>query len=95
MYLEQKIETLEKIVSELANKFLKREEKDNQLAKEKLYSTNEAAAKLGIARNTLLFHIRNGTIKAERGSSSKYARCKVSQEAIDLYLEQKDKNFNQ
>lgn len=95
MYIEQKVETLEKTVSELKDIVLKLQENNKQIATQKLYSTNEAAAKLGIARNTLLFHIRNGTIKAERGSSSKYARCKVSQEAIDLYLEQKDKNFNQ
>jgi DNA-binding transcriptional MerR regulator len=92
MYLEQKIETLEQKVSELSNKVLKLEEKNNELKKQKLFSTNEAAAFLGISRSTLLFHIRNGTIKADRGSSSKYARCKVSLAAIELYMEQKNIN---
>jgi hypothetical protein len=95
MYLEQKVETLEQRVSELTNKILKLEENDNHLKKEKLYSTTDAAALLGISRSTLLFHIRNGTIKVNRGSSSKYARCKVSQAAIDFYIEQKNKIFNQ
>jgi hypothetical protein len=95
MYIEQKVETLEKTVSELKDIVLKLQENNKHIATKKLYSTNETATKLGIARNTLLFHIRNGTIKAERGSSSKYARCKVSQAAIDLYMEQKNKNVNQ
>ena len=94
MFLEQKVEILEKSVSELTTKVNKLEELNSQLKEQKLYSTNEAAAILGISRSTLLFHIRNGTIKAYRGSRAKHARCKVSQEAIDLYMEQKDKNFN-
>lgn len=95
MYLEQKIETLEKKYSELSDKILKIQEENKLLKTEKLYSTKDAASLLGVSRSTLLFHIRNGTIKATRGSSTKYARCKVSQTEIELYIEHRDKNFKQ
>lgn len=93
MYTEQKVEVLEKTVSELSNRVYKLEEMNKQLKAQKLYTTKDAAALIGISRSALLAHIRNGHLEATRGSGSKYARCKVSLAAIELFIEKRNKNF--
>ena len=88
MYLEEQVKYLQETVEKLTGKVMELESKVIIHVPEPLFSVTEVAKKLKLSNQGVLYHIREGNLKATGSERKK----QISSSELNKFMNQKHKN---
>lgn len=89
MYLEEQVKYLKEMVEKLAGKVMELESKVIIHVSEPLFSVAEVAKKLKLSNQGVLYHIREGNLKAIGSERKK----QISSSELNRFMNQKHKTL--
>lgn len=89
MYLEEKVKHLEETVEKLTGKVMELESKVNIHVPEPTFTVAEAAKKLKLTNQGVLYHIRKGNIRATGSQRKK----QISSSSLNQFINLKHKTL--